>query len=184
MLPSLAALSACMVGPDFEKPEFDSPAAWNGAKDSGVLAQNPKGYSQRDLVEWWRLFGDDVLCGLIDEAVAKNFSLETARAKVEQARATLGIHRSGLWPSLDADASFKEGAKPLTSSTSESYKAGATAAWEIDVFGGTRRSIESAADGRAIWTVREAARAQIPSKERAKSCKKPPKPLQKPLKKH
>lgn len=162
MLPSLAALSACMVGPDFEKPEFDSPAGWNGAKDSGVLAQNPKGYSQRDLVEWWRLFGDDVLCGLIDKAVAKNFSLETARAKVEQARATLGIHRSGLWPSLDADASFKEGAKPLTSSTSESYKAGATAAWEIDVFGGTRRSIESAAaDYKAAMADEVAVRVKV-----------------------
>ena len=97
----LMILSACMVGPDFEKPEYMLDRKFSASQMSGVLKQNPQNLSAKDLAEWWKLFGDDDLTWLIEEALKSNFDLETARARVEQARATLAIRKSGFWPSAD-----------------------------------------------------------------------------------
>ena len=143
-------LSACLVGPDFEKPKYGLADGWKSAADAQFLNDNKLRLEQKDLAQWWKLFGDDDLVWLIDQAVKENFSLEIARARVEQAAAMLAVKKSGLWPSLDANASFREKAHPVNAKAAESYGIGATAAWEIDVFGGVRRSIESAdADYRA-----------------------------------
>lgn len=153
-------LAACMVGPDFEKPKFDAPKNWV-APEAQSLAADSK-YSAAELSAWWKLFGDDELCRLIDLALAENFDLETARARVEQARATLSMKTSGLWPSLDVDARFKEGAHPVNARSGETYGWGTGVSWEIDVFGGVRRGVEiSEQDYRAALADALATRVKI-----------------------
>lgn len=135
-----AALYGCAVGPDFESPEEKLSENWNARLGDGRGAA----VSDEELAQWWELFGDPELTSLISRAFDGNLSIETAAEKIAQARSTLGITQSGLFPTLDVNAKMSEKGKPIDTS-STSYGMGATAAWEIDIFGGTRRSIESAA---------------------------------------
>ena len=156
----LLALSACMVGPDYQKSSFDAPKTWV-ASDISSLAVDSK-HAPEELSSWWKVFGDDVLCEVVRRAIENNFDLQTARSRIEQAAATLGMRKSGLWPTLDADASFREGASPLNASARQSYGWGATAGWEIDIFGGVRRGIEiSEQDYRASLADAVATRVKI-----------------------
>lgn len=135
-----AALCGCMVGPDFEKPKADAlPEKYSS---DGKSVANPREPSDAELAEWWAVFGDETLSSLVRRAFEKNFDLATAVAKIKQARATLGITQSGFFPSLDADAGFKQAGK--ISASNHSFSWGADAAWEVDIFGGTRRGIEAA----------------------------------------
>ena len=137
----MLALSACFtVGPDFKKPEHKTDSAF---VNKGIELNTAK-LSEKDLVQWWKLFGDDCLTELIEQAVKTNFDIETARYRVAQARAILGIEYGGLLPTLNADGSMREQAHPIDSHSNDKYSMGATAAWEIDIFGGIRRGIESA----------------------------------------
>ncbi len=139
----MLALSACMVGPDFEKPDYVLDNNYSSLQSANVLKNNQQNLSAKDLANWWKFFGDDDLTWLIEEALKSNFDLETARARVEQARAALSIKKSGFWPSADLNASTKVGSSPLDTSPTDRYGAGAGISWEIDIFGGIRRSIEA-----------------------------------------
>ena len=142
-----AALCGCMVGPDFEKPESASlPKDYANKVDGKSLtdAGVTRKVSDDELARWWDVFGDPVLTSLIERAFKNNFDLATAVARIKQARSTLGITQSGFFPSLDASGSFSEGGKIDT--THLEYSIGSKASWEIDIFGGTRRSIEAAVE--------------------------------------
>ena len=109
---------------------------------------------------WWLAFKDPELTSLVERAVKANLDLQLAEARVREARATKRIQAAPLWPELDATASysrtlqsqnaFQSIGAPLAAGFSVStqptnlYQPGFDASWEIDVFGGTRRSIESA----------------------------------------
>jgi len=125
--------SGCLtVGPDYEPPappllgdaEFETPA------------------------EWWASLEDPLLTELIGDAIAQNPDLKSAVAAVRAARAQLGIVRASLGPQVDVRGSL------TSSSPSESvpmaidgdlYSAGFDALWELDIFGGVRRTREAAA---------------------------------------
>src|SRR6266446_5789708 len=77
-------LSACMVGPDYKRPEVDVPAAWRlGATETGEISN----------IAWWDQFQDPVLSSLVRTALANNKDLEIATANVNQAAAQYGIVR-------------------------------------------------------------------------------------------
>ncbi len=160
---SCAALCGCMVGPDFEKPQTDALAqnyVNTDTEKTRGLAGVMGDVSEAQLAEWWKLFGDETLVSLVERAFERNLDLASAVAKIKQARSTLGITQSGFFPSLDADASFKEGGKIDTSH--QSWSAGAKASWELDIFGGTRRGIEAAvADYRAALADKCAAKISL-----------------------
>ena len=158
----MVVLSGCMVGPDFEKPEYQYNKQFSQLQSAEVLKQNQQKLTKENLVDWWKLFGDDNLTWLIEEALRSNFDLETARARVEQAKAALSIKKSGLWPSADLNASANVGARPLDTHLSDNYGVGAGVSWEIDIFGGIRRSIEvSEADYKAALADSVAIRVKI-----------------------
>ena len=158
----MVVLSGCMVGPDFEKPEYQYNKQFSQLQSAEVLKQNQQKLTKENLVDWWKLFGDDNLTWLIEEALRSNFDLETARARVEQAKAALSVKKSGLWPSADLNASANVGARPLDTHLSDNYSAGAGVSWEIDIFGGIRRSIEvSEADYKAALADSVAVRVKI-----------------------
>jgi len=90
----MVVLSGCMAGPDFEKPEYQYNKQFSQLQSAEVLKQNQQKLTKENLVDWWKLFGDDNLTWLIEEALRSNFDLETARARVEQAKAALSIKKS------------------------------------------------------------------------------------------
>jgi NodT family efflux transporter outer membrane factor (OMF) lipoprotein len=143
--------SACAVGPDYGLPSIAIPSAWRATADKSA-APAPK------LTQWWRGFNDPILSALVDEAIAGNLDVATAKARIREARANRQQAIGSLWPNASAvnnanwqyaGTSSGNGASPAGGTTqaasiSRSFQAGFDASWEIDLFGGNARSIEAA----------------------------------------
>ncbi len=140
----IVLVASCAVGPDFEKPKADLPEAWETNASGASLSESGDAtrLSEDELVSWWDVFNDPQLTSLISRAFDGNLDLAGARAKIAEARFKLGVAQSGLYPFLDVNASMAE-SSPKMDSAKPSYGMGASASWELDVFGGTRRNIES-----------------------------------------
>lgn len=134
----LGLLTGCAVGPNFQRPATELPAAW--ASESA--AADPHAADQ-ELRRWWTTFGDPQLTSLIERAMAANLDLRKAAARVRQARASRGVAFAAIGPTLDATASH-ERSRTTAGVVGDLYQAGFDAGWEIDLFGGTRRGIEAA----------------------------------------
>jgi len=91
-------------------------------------------------VAWWERFGDPQLAELVRRAFTANLDLDIARARIEEAAALRRVASADLWPRADARLSGNaiKGHQPSL------YLAGLEALWELDVFGGQRRSVEAA----------------------------------------
>ena len=133
-------LGGCVtVGPDYSAPDISSPAAWHSQLQKGLASTE---VSSRELARWWTTLGDPVLSNLIDRAVTGNLDIKEAKARVYEARARRGLSKADLFPTLDASGSVTRSRS--NERESELYSSGFDAGWEIDIFGGTRRSIEAA----------------------------------------
>ncbi len=132
--------AGCTVGPDYKPQEPNMPAAYTGQIST---AETPAEYT--GLVQWWTAFNDPNLTSLVERAVKSNLDLQQAEARIRQARAARGVAAAGFWPTADATGSYTRSRSGGSSSTYRNlFQAGLDAAWELDVFGGTRRSIEAA----------------------------------------
>jgi NodT family efflux transporter outer membrane factor (OMF) lipoprotein len=143
------ALGGCAVGPDYRPPEAATPDEWHQLPQTGVRAESP---DASELAAWWTTLNDPLLNELIERALAENKSVKQAYARVLQARAQRAIAGSGFWPDIGASASasrsesegnFNERGEAVTT-VGESYSAGFSASWELDLFGARRRSYEAA----------------------------------------
>jgi NodT family efflux transporter outer membrane factor (OMF) lipoprotein len=139
-------LTACVaVGPDYETPVMDVPAAW---RQSGLKADGEKQVAEAiDLSRWWRELDDPVLNDLVTDALKANLDLATARAQLREARAQRALAGAQLGPTVDVSTSAtrrQSSEKSGSGATSELYNAGFDADWEVDIFGGLRRGLEAA----------------------------------------
>ncbi len=144
----LALLTGCAVGPNYRQPETSAPSSW-ASPLAGGETNGPA-----NLAAWWKYFGDTNLDSLMATAVESNLTLRIAEAHVREARAERGVVTGGLWPSIGSSASYSRnryGANSFPPLASfgvpldyNLYNAGFDAAWELDIFGGTRRAVEAA----------------------------------------
>lgn len=138
-------LSACAsVGPDHHPPAKAISSQWQTPLQGG-LADEP--IDRRALSHWWSQLNDSLLSMLIDQAVAENLDLKEARSRVREARARRGSAETGLFPRVDATGQLMQmkGSKETGAGTERNlFTSGFDAGWEVDVFGGVRRSIEAA----------------------------------------
>lgn len=155
LAPSLAAwiLAACTtVGPDHEEPTIELPPAWHEA--SLPAASEESG-------PWWQRFGDPILDGLVERALDQGLDLREALARVEEARALRGVAGAQRLPSLDASLAYvrrgESDNSPFGAFVPDTslYSMGLDAAWEVDLWGRVRRSVE-AADADYAATVEDA----------------------------
>lgn len=142
-------LSACAVGPDYRPPQPVTPDSWHELPATGVRVESPDAPS---LAAWWTTLNDPQLNELIERALADNKTIKQAHARVVQARAQRAIAGSGFWPGIGAstgatrsesESNFNESGE-VVSTVGESYNAGLSTSWELDLFGSQRRSYESA----------------------------------------
>jgi NodT family efflux transporter outer membrane factor (OMF) lipoprotein len=137
--------SGCMtVGPDYVKPEITTSPAWHAPLTNGL---NGKALQTTQLAKWWATLGDKELTSLVERSLDNNLDVKQALSRIRQARAQRSIEKAGLFPSVDASASATRssaGGSTGDSGISTRYSAGFDALWEIDLFGGTRRSIQAA----------------------------------------
>jgi NodT family efflux transporter outer membrane factor (OMF) lipoprotein len=140
-----AILQGCAVGPDYREPDVAAPAEWHALQTATSAATA----NAADL-EWWESFDDPLLTSLIERALRNNLDLDQAIARVREARARRGIVTADLLPRVSGSArgTRSEGGSRSNliddSDTRTLYDAGFDAAWEIDLFGGLRRSREAA----------------------------------------
>ncbi len=141
-------LAGCMVGPNFKPPETTVPSQWEGVTEKKAEQPSVVTPTPAELAEWWQTFNDPKLTGLVEEAISTNLDMKLAEAQLRQARAARGVVAGGLWPAVSGSASY-ERVHPVSapggvSSDQNLYQAGLDAAWELDIFGGIRRNVESA----------------------------------------
>jgi multidrug efflux system outer membrane protein len=136
------------VGPDYRRPDVPVYENWHTRVGDNPAAREP---NPESLAEWWTTFNDANLTRLIERAVKGNLDLKQARAQIREARARRGIAESGFLPSLNGSGSATwthttgNGVANATSNgSSELYSANFDASWELDLFGGVRRSVEAA----------------------------------------
>jgi multidrug efflux system outer membrane protein len=133
--------AGCMVGPDYKPQDVNAPAGWAGTKN----VSSP----DTTLLQWWTEFNDANLTSLIERAMKSNLDLRQAEERIRQARAVSGIAGAGFWPTAEVTGSATRN-RNSAGIKSNLFKTGLDAAWELDIFGGTRRNIEAAeADIRA-----------------------------------
>jgi outer membrane protein, multidrug efflux system len=146
----LSLLAGCTVGPKYRKPIVQPPSTFRGAGD---VAATPDPNSLADL-KWFEVFKDQQLQELIRTALVNNYDLSQAMARVQTARANLGITRSEQFPNVTASAEVTT----LRNSNSGQFALPAGAnrdrtfgtvlldllSFEIDIWGRQRRATEAA----------------------------------------
>jgi NodT family efflux transporter outer membrane factor (OMF) lipoprotein len=153
-------LGGCAIGPDYQRPSLATPVqfkqieGWTAAVPSDVLERGT----------WWELYGDDELSDLVGRLNLSNQNLAASEAQYRQARALVRGARAAFYPSLSSSAGVSragQGGGDSTLSTSDgfavsgsnaasiskSYDLSLNAAWELDIWGKLRRSLESSRAG-------------------------------------
>ena len=139
----LFLVSCKAVGPDYEgAPELEVPENWENQLNNEFIE------ASASQTQWWTLFNDPVLNDLISRAAVDNLDAKISLARVEVARANLGIAEGAKLPALDGlgDVSEKSKSKSVSGDKdTDIYSSiGLDISWEIDIFGYLRRSIEAA----------------------------------------
>ena len=146
----VSVLSGCMVGPDYQRPALPSPAVF---RDTAAPATPPDPTSLGDL-QWFEVFKDEQLQALIRIALVANYDLRDAVARVNEARAHLGITRSEQFPNIAASADIttvrlsRNGLTPVPANVDRDRTVGGVLlhllSFEVDVWGRLRRATEAA----------------------------------------
>jgi len=153
VFPTIAAtlLAGCTVGPNYQRPAIPAPA--NFRAPEGTPTFDPE--SVGDL-KWFEVFKDEKLQELVRAALAQNYDLRDAAARVEAATAQLGVTRSNQYPNVGAGADIstirlsRNGQTPLSVAFVPSQNrtfGGATLdllSFEVDIWGRLRRATEAA----------------------------------------
>jgi NodT family efflux transporter outer membrane factor (OMF) lipoprotein len=147
-----ALATACAVGPDYHRPDavttvaadFKESADWKPSEPNDVLSRGP----------WWKIFNDEQLDALEAQIDISNQNVKAAEAAFEQARALVSQARAGFWPTIAGSLGMQRQGSPVvvnngagvpvsTYRTQNTYNAGVSASWDIDIWGRIRRTTES-----------------------------------------
>jgi multidrug efflux system outer membrane protein len=139
------ALSGCMLGPDYQRPQTPLPTAYADAPTvSAGTASTTMG------ADWWRLYDEPILNDLVATAISENLDVVAAVARIEEFDADLREANAALFPEIDlggaAARSRASGAvaSPATISLSNDLRVALSTSFEIDFWGRLRRLVESA----------------------------------------
>src|SRR5258706_2595839 len=147
---ALLGASGCMVGHNYVRPESPTPSDWGELASRDGAGKSVGSASQPVAATWWTTFDDDRLHSLIERAMRANLDVRQAEARVRKARASRRIAASEFWPHVGASGSAiaerasKNGTGSSGDLSNHLYTVGFDASWEIDAFGGIRRSVELA----------------------------------------
>ncbi|HON91101.1 MAG TPA: efflux transporter outer membrane subunit [Sedimentisphaerales bacterium] len=140
----VVTLAGCRMGPDYVRPDTPVPEVWSSDLTRGLTSET---MDPNVLASWWTTLGDPVLSRLIELAVEGNLDIATARSRVRQARAQRQIVQGGLLPGFNAGVSATSSRVDRRNgfdTSGQVYSASLDAGWELDLFGGVRRSVEAA----------------------------------------
>jgi NodT family efflux transporter outer membrane factor (OMF) lipoprotein len=143
VVPALAFLAACTVGPNYVRPTADTPAAFKEME--GWKIAQPRDQELRG--KWWETFNDPLLNELVEQVSISNQNLARFAAQFRQARALVQAARAGYLPTVSGGASVARGQSSAnavgSNQPSTSYSLSLGAVWEADLWGRVRRTVES-----------------------------------------
>jgi multidrug efflux system outer membrane protein len=146
---SVVAVGCATVGPNYSRPDMSPPATFRDASNG---QQSPQSLAD---IPWWQVFEDEALQALIRDAIAHNYDLRVAIARVQEARALARVARSFLYPDIGLSAfsgvnQASRNQQPQIVADEDDDRVfnnttlTATMAWELDLFGRIRRDSEAA----------------------------------------
>jgi multidrug efflux system outer membrane protein len=166
LLAATSMLAGCAVGPDYAHPKTAASAAqpFLGGGQPAVAATAPADD------QWWHLYNDPVLDGLIADALVANTDLRVAVANLEKARAQLRGAKSDRLPQTTIQASADYERLPVSQvlpgepRQGWAVDSGLNVSYEVDLFGRVKRSIEAArGDAQAAQADADAVRVAVVS---------------------
>ena len=139
-------LAGCMVGPDYVRPTAPTPAAFKEMTEWKVA--QPRDDAPRGA--WWDAFGDQDLDALMRQVDLSNQTIAAAAARMREAQAATQAARAALFPVVTGNAAAARSGRAAGTSTgsgaptvANSYNVAVDINWEIDLWGGVRRGVES-----------------------------------------
>jgi len=135
-------LAGCAVGPDYERPAMELPAAYT-EQDVGAAALRS---------DWWKLYNDPKLDELVAATLERNADIRLAVARIEEADANLRAARASFLPEIDlSGAANRQGVSTRTAvavppgiaSTRNNVRLALSTSFELDFWGHLRRGVES-----------------------------------------
>lgn len=144
-------LTACKLGPNYQRPPLDVPGQYRGvAPDATTQQQPPPGAAQQAAedfaqMKWWTVFQDETLQALIKESLANNYDIRIAATRILEASANLGIVRANQFPTLNGTFSIaNQQSTPLFTGSPTIDTAGLQLNYIVDFWGQYRRATEAA----------------------------------------
>nr|WP_294847398.1 efflux transporter outer membrane subunit [uncultured Sphingomonas sp.] len=147
---TLATTACTTVGPNYT----GAPPVAGDASQRGAFLRAGEAVAQAPAARWWEALNDPALTTLIDDALTQSPNVAIAEAKISQARAGLAATKTAVLPTIGTSASapyinipenvVNPGADNGDRRDIKAFSTGFDASWELDLFGGTRRKIESA----------------------------------------
>jgi len=142
-------LSTCTVGPDYVQPSVEIPEKYKEAAEGWKVAQPQDDHNRGD---WWKVFNDPTLNTLEDQVKISNQNIATFEAQYRQARALVDQARAGYAPTLTSSLSLTRQKPPhfiptISVPPYTDHSMSLTAAWEPDLWGSVRRTVESSEAG-------------------------------------
>jgi len=144
ILAALVLEAGCMMGPKYKRPAVDVPQEYRAPAPQEASQASSLGNEQ-----WWQVYQDPVLTQLIHTAIAQNYDVRIAAARVLEAQAQVGITRANQLPSasVGADISSQQNAKVTNLFPAYQVNAGElnlSVIWNLDFWGKYRRQTEAA----------------------------------------
>jgi outer membrane protein, multidrug efflux system len=144
ILAVLVLEAGCMMGPKYKRPTVDVPQEYRAPAPQQAAQASSLGNEG-----WWQLYQDPVLAQLIHTAIADNYDVRIAAARVLEAQAQVGITRSNQFPSasVGADVFSQQNAKVTKLFPAYQVNGGElnlAVVWNLDFWGKYRRQTEAA----------------------------------------
>ena len=142
-----ALLSACTVGPDYQRPDAPVPAQY---KEAGWKVGEPLDAIDRGV--WWSVYQDLLLDDLEKQIDISNQNLKAAQAAFQQAEAIVAQARAGFFPTASVNASAQRSRSATGAAVagtgiggiiSNQFSTSTSASWVPDLWGKIRRTVES-----------------------------------------
>jgi multidrug efflux system outer membrane protein len=144
ILAVLVLEAGCMMGPKYKRPAVDVPQEYRAPAPQQATQASSLGNEQ-----WWQVYQDPVLTQLIHTAIAQNYDVRIAAARVLEAQAQVGITRSNQLPSASVGADVFSEQNPKVSKLFPAYEVNGgelnlSVIWNLDFWGKYRRQTEAA----------------------------------------
>src|SRR5579863_1568109 len=138
-------LAGCTVGPNYKRPNTDTPTAFRGLTPEEAASKSAPSLGEQ---KWWEVFQDEQLQQLIRTALQQNYDVRIAATHVLEAQEQVVQARANQLPNVNVSGNGtglrNPSIGPIPSYSFNYGKVTANAAWDLDFWGKYRRGTEAA----------------------------------------